>query len=81
MKLVDITVMLIYDKILHIFYIEIVDIMLKVKHETFFVEMVDIMLKSKYKTFYVEMVDIMLKSNNKIVYNEMVWYYPIVKLQ
>jgi hypothetical protein len=63
LKWVEITLMLNYDKILHIFYIEIVDIMLKSKYETFYVEIVDIMLTSKYKTFYVEIVDIMPKSN------------------
>ncbi len=39
LKLVDITLMLIYDKILHIFYIEIVDIMLKSNDEIVYVEM------------------------------------------
>jgi hypothetical protein len=39
LKLVDITLMLIYDKILHIFYIEIVDIMLKSNDEIVYIEM------------------------------------------
>jgi hypothetical protein len=43
--------MLNYNKILHTFYIEIVNIMLKSKYETFYVEMVYIMLKSKYEHF------------------------------
>ncbi len=39
LKLVDIILMLIYDKISHIFYIEIVDIMLKSNDEIVYVEM------------------------------------------
>ncbi len=85
LELVDISLMLNYDKILQIFYIEIVDIMLKSKlWNILCLKLVDISLMLNYdkilQIFYTELVDIMLKSIDEIVYIEMGWYYSIVKL-